>query len=158
MIRMGIGYDSHRLAVGRPLILGGVTIPHSAGLIGHSDADAVSHALADALLGAMALGDIGRHFPDSDPAWRDADSIDLLHRVAALVRQHGGVPVQADITVIAQEPKLAPYHEAMAARLATAIGVGPGMIGLKAKTNEGMGFTGRGEGIAVLAVATVEAS
>lgn len=157
MIRVGIGYDSHRFAAGRPLVLGGVTIPHPLGLAGHSDADAVAHALTDALLGAAGAGDIGRHFPDTDPRWRDADSIGLLRQACALLRDRGAVPLQADITVIAEQPKLAPHADAMAARLAAAIGVEPGRVGVKAKTNEGMGFTGRGEGIAVIAVATVEA-
>lgn len=157
MIQVGIGYDSHRFAAGRPLVLGGVTIPHPLGLAGHSDADAVAHALTDALLGAAGAGDIGRHFPDTDPRWRDADSIGLLRQACALLRDRGAVPLQADITVIAEQPKLAPHADAMAARLAAAIGVEPGRVGVKAKTNEGMGFTGRGEGIAVIAVATVEA-
>lgn len=157
MIRVGIGYDSHRLVAGRPLILGGVRIPHDKGLAGHSDADAVCHALTDALLGAAALGDIGRHFPDTDPQWRDADSVDLLRRACEILRQGGFHPVQADITIIAQEPRLATHHDAMAANVAAAIGVAVGEISLKAKTNEGMGFVGRGEGIAVMAVATVEA-
>lgn len=157
MIQVGIGYDSHRFAAGRPLVLGGVTIPHPLGLAGHSDADAVAHALTDALLGAAGAGDIGRHFPDTDPRWRDADSIGLLRQACALLRDRGATPLQADITVIAEQPKLAPHADAMAARLAAAIGVEPGRVGVKAKTNEGMGFTGRGEGIAVIAVATVEA-
>ncbi len=157
MIQVGIGYDSHRFAAGRPLVLGGVTIPHPFGLAGHSDADAVAHALTDALLGAAGAGDIGRHFPDTDPRWRDADSIGLLRQACALLRDRGATPLQADITVIAEQPKLAPHADAMAARLAAAIGVEPGRVGVKAKTNEGMGFTGRGEGIAVIAVATVEA-
>lgn len=158
MIRVGIGYDSHRFDAGRPLVLGGVTIPHDRGLAGHSDADAVAHALTDALLGAAAAGDIGRHFPDTDPAWRDADSIGLLRRAVGILRDRGVTPLQADITIITEQPRLREYHEAMARRLATALGVGPDMIGLKAKTNEGMGFIGRGEGLAVVAVATVEAS
>lgn len=157
MIRVGIGYDSHRLVEGRPLILGGVRIPHDRGLAGHSDADAVCHALTDALLGAAGLGDIGRHFPDTDPRWRDADSVGLLRQVCDLLRERGFTPLQADLTIVAQEPKLAPHHDAMAERLAAALGVPPDMVSLKAKTNEGMGFIGRGEGIAVMAVATVEA-
>ncbi|MCL4865838.1 MAG: 2-C-methyl-D-erythritol 2,4-cyclodiphosphate synthase [Gemmatimonadales bacterium] len=157
MIRVGIGYDSHRLVAGRPLILGGVTIPHPLGLAGHSDADAVCHALTDALLGAAGLGDIGRHFPDSDPQWRDADSIDLLQRAGRLLRDHGCEPLQADLTVLAEAPKLAPHHAAMSGRLAAALGIDPAQVSIKAKTNEGMGFVGRGEGIAVIAVATVEA-
>jgi len=157
MIRVGIGYDSHRFVAGRPLVLGGVTIPHPVGLAGHSDADAVAHALTDALLGASGLGDIGRHFPDSDPQWLDADSIDLLGRACAILRAHGFHPLQADITILAEAPKLAAYHTAMAERLTGALGIPAQMVSLKAKTNEGMGFVGRGEGIAVMAVATVEA-
>jgi len=157
MIRVGIGYDSHRFVAGRPLVLGGVTIPHEVGLAGHSDADAVAHALTDALLGASGLGDIGRHFPDSDPQWQDADSIDLLGRACAILRAHGFHPLQADITILAEAPKLAAYHTAMAERLTGALGIPAQMVSLKAKTNEGMGFVGRGEGIAVMAVATVEA-
>jgi len=157
MIRVGIGYDSHRFVAGRSLVLGGVTIPHPLGLAGHSDADPVAHALTDALLGAAGAGDIGRHFPDTDPQWRDADSIGLLRQACALLRDRGTVPLQADITVIAEQPRLAAHAEAMAERLAGAMGVEARMVGVKAKTNEGMGFLGRGEGIAVIAVATVEA-
>lgn len=157
MIRVGIGYDSHRFAADRPLILAGIRIPGSPGLAGHSDADAVAHAVTDALLGAAALGDIGRHFPDSDPRWQGADSIGLLREAAALATSRGFVPVQADVTVILEQPKLAPHVEAMAARLAGALGVAPDQVSVKAKTNEGMGFVGRGEGVAVMAVLTVEA-
>jgi 2-C-methyl-D-erythritol 2,4-cyclodiphosphate synthase len=156
MIRVGIGYDSHRFQEGRPLILGGVTIPHTHGLVGHSDADAVAHALTDALLGAAAAGDIGRHFPDTDPKWKGADSVKLLHAAHAIALGKGWRFVQADVTVIGERPKLGPFFEAMAVKLAEALEVSPDAIGLKAKTNEGMGFIGRGEGIAVIAVATVE--
>lgn len=156
MIRTGIGYDSHRFAEGRPLVLGGVTIPHSHGLIGHSDADAVAHALTDALLGAAAAGDIGRHFPDSDPRWKGADSLKLLHAAHAIVLAKGWRFVQGDVTVICELPKLGPHFPAMAERLAKALEVSPDALGLKAKTNEGMGWVGRGEGIAVIAVATLE--
>jgi len=155
MIRTGIGYDSHRLVADRPLILGGQRIPSEWGLAGHSDADAVCHALIDALLGAAALGDIGRHFPDTDPRWQDADSIVLLRQTAALLRERGFSPLQADITVILERPKLGPFFPAMAETLCGATGIPVGALGLKAKTNEGMGFIGRGEGIAVIAVATV---
>lgn len=158
MIRVGIGYDSHRFAEGRPLILGGVTIPHAAGLAGHSDADAVAHAVTDALLGAMALGDIGRHFPDTDPRWQGADSMELLREACRLVTAHGGRPQQVDVTVITEQPKLAVHAAGIAANLAAALGVGAGAVSVKAKTNEGMGWIGRGEGVAVIAVATVEAS
>lgn len=155
MIRVGIGYDSHRFGAGRPLILGGVTIPYSLGLVGHSDADAVSHALTDAILGAAALGDIGRLFPDTDPAYANADSIPLLIEAHRRVVVAGWTMQQCDITIIAQAPKLAPHVPAMQACLAAALGVGDGAVSVKAKTNEGMGFLGRGEGIAVIAVATL---
>lgn len=155
MIRTGIGYDSHRLVADRPLILGGQRIPSEKGLAGHSDADAVSHALTDALLGAAALGDIGRHFPDTDPRWKDADSIVLLRQTVALLRERGFAPLQADITVILERPKLGPFFPAMTDALSGATGIPIGALSLKAKTNEGMGFIGRGEGIAVIAVATV---
>jgi 2-C-methyl-D-erythritol 2,4-cyclodiphosphate synthase len=156
MLRIGLGYDSHRLVPGRPLILGGQRIPFELGLAGHSDADAVAHALTDALLGAAALGDIGRHFPDSDPAWKDADSMALLRQAVELLRRHGFVPRQADITVIAERPKLGAWFGAMGEALGAALGLPAAAVGLKAKTNEGMGFIGRGEGIAVIAVASVE--
>jgi len=154
-MRVGIGYDSHRFDASRPLVLGGITIPGSPGLVGHSDADAIAHALTDAMLGAAALGDIGRHFPDSDPAWTGADSVLLLRAAHELVRRHGWTLNQADVTVIAQAPKLAPHVDAMRTRLAVALEVGQGAISIKAKTNEGMGFIGRGEGIAVMAVVTL---
>lgn len=157
MIRIGIGYDSHRFTDGRPLVLGGQTIPHPQGLAGHSDADAVSHALTDAILGAAAAGDIGTHFPDSDPAWKGADSIALLRQAAAIARERGFRVVQGDITVIAEAPKLGAHRSAIAATLETALALPAGSIGVKAKTNEGMGFIGRGEGIAVVAVALLEA-
>jgi 2-C-methyl-D-erythritol 2,4-cyclodiphosphate synthase len=157
VIRIGIGYDSHRFADGRPLVLGGQTIPHGRGLAGHSDADAVSHALTDAILGAAAAGDIGTHFPDSDPAWKNADSIELLRQAAAIVRRRGYRVVQGDITVIAEAPRLGAHRDAIAATLENALALSPGSIGVKAKTNEGMGFIGRGEGIAVVAVALLEA-
>ena len=155
MIRVGIGYDSHRFGPGRPLVLGGVTIPYTLGLIGHSDADAVSHALTDAILGAAAMGDIGRLFPDTDPAYADADSIPLLIEAHRRVQEGGWTLQQCDITVITPAPKLAPHVPAMQACLAEALGVTEGAVSLKAKTNEGMGFIGRGEGIAVMAVATL---
>ena len=157
MTRVGIGYDSHRFAAGRALILGGQHIPHGEGLLGHSDADAVAHAVTDAILGAAAAGDIGAHFPDSDPRWKDADSMDLLRRAVAVVRERGYRVAQADVTIVVERPKLAPYVAAMAAALGVALGVPVDCVGVKAKTNEGMGFIGRGEGIAVMAVATLEA-
>jgi 2-C-methyl-D-erythritol 2,4-cyclodiphosphate synthase len=155
MTRVGIGYDSHRFASGRPLVLGGVTIPHSQGLAGHSDADAVAHALADAMLGAVGLGDIGRLFPDTDPAYKAADSMHLLAEVRERVQAAGWRLFQADVTVIAEAPKLAPHAAEMQARLAEATGVSESSISIKAKTNEGMGFVGRGEGVAVIAVTTM---
>jgi 2-C-methyl-D-erythritol 2,4-cyclodiphosphate synthase len=154
MTRVGIGYDSHRFEKGRPLVLGGLKIPHDRGLAGHSDADAVAHALTDAILGAAAAGDIGQHFPDTDPRWRDADSMDLLGTAHELVRGRGFVFTQADLTIITEQPRLGPHLNAMAERLAQRLGTPPGSVSLKAKTNEGMGFIGRGEGIAVIAVAT----
>lgn len=157
MLRTGIGYDSHRLVEGRPLILGGQRIPFEKGLAGHSDADAVAHALTDALLGAAAAGDIGQLFPDTDPRWQDADSLVLLREAVERIRIRGFVPRQADITVIAERPKLGSYFPAMTEALSRATGIPPTSLGLKAKSNEGMGFVGRGEGIAVIAVATVEA-
>jgi 2-C-methyl-D-erythritol 2,4-cyclodiphosphate synthase len=155
-LRVGLGYDVHPFAAGRPLVLGGVTVPHAAGLAGHSDADAVSHALADALLGAMALGDLGRHFPDSDPRWRGADSLDLLRRVVALLAERGARPVNADVTAVTEEPRLAPHVDAMRARLAAALGVAPERVSVKATRPEGLGALGRGEGLAALAVVLVE--
>ncbi|MEP6589701.1 MAG: 2-C-methyl-D-erythritol 2,4-cyclodiphosphate synthase [Gemmatimonadota bacterium] len=156
-MRIGIGYDSHRFAAGRKLILGGIVIPHTLGLQGHSDADAVGHALTDAILGAAALGDIGQLFPDTELAWKDADSMMILAEAHRLVQETGWTLNQADITVIAQAPKLAPHAVAMRERLAGVLGVGTRDISIKAKTNEGMGFLGRGEGIAVVAVATLTA-
>ena len=156
MTRVGIGYDSHRFVAGRPLILAGQTIPHSHGLAGHSDADAVAHAVTDAILGATASGDIGSLFPDTDDAWRGADSMRLLGLALEVIAQRGFRVRQVDITVVLERPRLGPYRDAMTAALAGVLGIAPTEIGLKAKTNEGMGFIGRGEGIAVMAVATVE--
>jgi 2-C-methyl-D-erythritol 2,4-cyclodiphosphate synthase len=157
MTRVGIGYDSHRFVEGRPLVLAGVTIPNEPGLAGHSDADAVAHALIDALLGAAAAGDIGQLFPDSDPKWKDADSMELLSAAHDVVRRKGYAVAQADLTIIAERPRLGKYLPAMAESLVGRLGAQPGSVSLKAKSNEGMGFIGRGEGIAVIAVATLEA-
>ena len=157
MTRVGIGYDSHRFAAGRPLVLGGIRIPHTSGLLGHSDADAVAHALTDAILGAANAGNLGQLFPDSDPQWKDADSMELLRTAHELVRGRGHAVVQADVTVITEGPRLAPHLGAMSAALAARLGLAPAAISIKAKTNEGMGFIGRGEGLAVIAVATLEA-
>ena len=154
-MRVGIGYDSHPFAKGRKLVLGGIEIPHSQGLAGHSDADAVAHALTDAILGAAGLGDIGRMFPDSDPQWKGAHSIDLLNKAFLKVVEAGFQFVHADVTVILEQPKLAPHLDAMKAKLAQALLAGAAHVSVKAKTNEGMGWIGRGEGIAVFAVATL---
>src|SRR5258705_11963281 len=151
MMRVGIGYDSHPFASGRKLILGGVEIPSAKGLAGHSDADAVAHAVTDAILGAAGLGDIGRMFPNDDPQWKDASSLDLLSTAYAKVTEAGFQVVYADVTVILEQPKLAPHIEAMQERLAQALLVGSTRVSGKAKTNEGMGWIGRGGGIAVMA-------
>lgn len=153
MVHVGIGYDVHELVAGRRLVLGGVEIPHSKGLDGHSDADALLHALCDALLGAAALGDIGRHFPDTDPAWRGADSRDLLRAVASKVRAAGFAVGNVDATIVAQAPRMAPHIPAMVANIAADLGIAPDRVNVKAKTTERLGFTGRGEGIAAEAVA-----
>ncbi len=157
MSRTGIGYDSHRFGPGRPLILGGQRIPHTAGLLGHSDADAVAHAVTDAVLGAAAAGSIGTLFPDTDARWKDADSMAMLRTAVEVVASRGFRVSQADVTVIAEQPKIAPYAGDIAAALEAALGTAAGCVGIKGKTNEGMGFIGRGEGLAVIAVATLEA-
>ncbi len=154
-MRIGHGYDVHRLVEGRKLILGGVEIPFEQGLLGHSDADVLAHAVMDALLGAAALGDIGKLFPDSDPAYSGADSLVLLRRVAEVLAEHGYGIGNVDATVLAQRPKLAPYIPEMRERRAAAMGVGPGQVSVKATTEEGLGFTGTGEGIAAHAVALI---
>jgi 2-C-methyl-D-erythritol 4-phosphate cytidylyltransferase/2-C-methyl-D-erythritol 2,4-cyclodiphosphate synthase len=153
--RAGFGYDLHRLVEGRPLILGGVTIPFDRGLAGHSDADAICHAITDALLGAAGAGDIGRHFPDTDPRWKGASSLDLLRRAVEIVREHGLAVGNVDATVILERPKLAPHVEQMRATLAEVLGVTPDRVSIKGKTNEGVGEIGRGEAIAVHAIALV---
>ena len=155
-MRIGHGYDSHRLQEGRRLVLGGVEIPFDRGLTGHSDADAVAHAVTDAVLGASGLGDIGRHFPPSDPSWKDADSIELLVRAMALVEAENYQVVNVDVTVVAEAPKIGPYAEQMRTRIASALGIAPRNVSIKGKTNETMGWIGRGEGIAVFAVALVD--
>jgi 2-C-methyl-D-erythritol 2,4-cyclodiphosphate synthase len=151
----GIGYDSHRLVSDRPLILGGVQIEHDLGLAGHSDADVLTHAIIDALLGAAGLGDIGEHFPDSDERYRDADSIGLLERVLPLLTARGLELVNVDATVSIERPKLSPHREAIRERLARALGIAPGRVNVKATTGEGIGFVGREEGVAALAVVSV---
>ena len=155
-LRVGHGYDVHRLTEGRALILGGVTVPFDRGLLGHSDADVLTHAVMDALLGAAALGDIGKLFPDSDAAYAGADSIALLERVTALLREHGWQVGNVDATVVAQAPRLAPYIPEMRRRLAEAMGLDVDCVSVKATTEERLGFTGSGEGIAAHAVALIE--
>lgn len=156
-MRIGHGYDVHRFAKDRKLILGGVDIPHEMGLLGHSDADVLTHAVMDALLGAAALGDIGKHFPDNDPAYKGADSLRLAHCVADLLGKCGYRIVNIDATVIAQVPKLSPYMETMRENLAAALGVAKGDVSVKATTEEGLGFTGEKLGIAAHAVCLIDA-
>jgi 2-C-methyl-D-erythritol 2,4-cyclodiphosphate synthase len=157
MMRIGQGYDVHALAPGRKLVIGGVRIPHEKGLAGHSDADVLVHAVCDALLGAAGLGDLGTHFPDSDPRYKDADSRGLLREVARLLAQRGLRVVNLDATVIAQAPKMAPHIPAMRENLAADLGIATAAVNIKAKTTEQLGFVGRGEGIAADAVALVDA-
>jgi 2-C-methyl-D-erythritol 2,4-cyclodiphosphate synthase len=154
--RIGIGYDSHRFTAGRPLILGGVEVPHEFGLDGWSDADAVAHALTDAILGAAALGDIGQMFPPDNPKWKNAKSLDLLRKATLKAAELGYSVVSVDVTIIAEAPKLSGYVDEMRERLAEAAVTGFSNTSVKAKTNEGMGFIGRGEGIAVIAVCLLE--
>ncbi len=151
----GIGFDSHRLVAGRPLILGGVTIPHERGLDGHSDADVLAHAVIDALLGAAGLGDIGQHFPDTDERYRDADSMALLRTAVAMLGERGLQVAHVDTTVVMERPKLGERREAIRASLAEGLGVAVDRVNVKASTGEGMGFVGREEGVAALAVATL---
>jgi len=155
-VTTGIGWDSHRLVAGRPLILGGVEIEHETGLAGHSDADVLTHAVIDALLGAAGLGDIGQHFPDTDEHWRDADSLDLLSQVAVFLEEHGFTIAHVDTTVVCESPKLGPFRDDMRRTLASSMGVSARSVNVKFTTNEAMGWIGRGEGVAALAVATVE--
>jgi 2-C-methyl-D-erythritol 2,4-cyclodiphosphate synthase len=156
MTRVGFGFDLHPLVAGRPLVLGGVTIESDLGLAGHSDADVLSHAIGEALLGALALGDLGRHFPDTDPRYRGVSSLTLLRHVRDLVSGRGGRLVNVDATVVAQAPKLAPLLPEMAKRLADTLGVGADAVSVKAKSPEGLGLLGRREGIAAMAVVSVE--
>jgi 2-C-methyl-D-erythritol 2,4-cyclodiphosphate synthase len=153
----GIGYDCHRLVAGRRLILGGVEIPHELGLEGHSDADVLTHAVIDALLGAAGLGDIGEHFPDTDERYRDADSLVLLETVLMTVIAAGLEVVNVDCTVVLEAPRLAPHRQAIRERLARTLGLSPTRVNVKATTGEGLGFIGRGEGVAALAVASLRA-
>lgn len=156
MTRTGIGYDVHRLVEGRKLILGGVEIPHSRGLDGHSDADVLAHAIADALLGCIGGGDIGHHFPNTDETIRGISSLEVLHRVVAVLAKAGARPVNVDATIIAEAPKIAPHIEAMRTKLAAALELNEADVSIKATTNERLGSIGREEGIAAMAVATVE--
>ncbi|MBV9716328.1 MAG: 2-C-methyl-D-erythritol 2,4-cyclodiphosphate synthase [Solirubrobacterales bacterium] len=153
--RTGLGYDCHRFTAGRRLVLGGVEVEHERGLAGHSDADVLSHAIIDALLGAAALGDIGQHFPDTDERYRGADSLELLRVTLRLLDQHGFSVVNVDATVIIERPKLSPYRDAIRASLARALGLAVDAVSVKATRGEGMGFVGREEGAAALALATV---
>jgi 2-C-methyl-D-erythritol 2,4-cyclodiphosphate synthase len=157
-MRVGIGYDSHRFAEGRRLILAGVEIPSEWGLTGHSDADAAAHAVTDAILGAAALGDIGAHFPPTDPQWKDADSIGLLEAATRILAEHGYRVKNVDLTILCEVPRVLPYVPAMKERLAAALGIGTELVSVKGKTNEGMGWIGRGEGIAAMAVALIDAA
>jgi 2-C-methyl-D-erythritol 2,4-cyclodiphosphate synthase len=154
-MRVGLGYDAHRLVAGRPLILGGVKIPHTLGLLGHSDADVLTHAIGDALLGAVGAGDLGTHFPDRDPAFKDISSLVLLERIMQIVRDRGFAPQNVDATLVAQEPRLAPHIPAMQTNLADVLGLTPSDVNIKATTTEHMGFAGRGEGMAAYAVVLV---
>lgn len=155
-LRVGLGYDVHPFAEGRKLILGGVELPADRGLQGHSDGDPVSHAIADALLGALALGDLGRHFPDSDPRWRGADSLDLLERVTAMLAERGASPVNVDVTVVCDAPTLAPHISAMREKLSRALGVALERVSIKATRTEGVGVGAGADGVAAHAVALIE--
>jgi 2-C-methyl-D-erythritol 2,4-cyclodiphosphate synthase len=156
MVRTGLGIDTHAFAPDRPLILGGVDIPHEEGLAGHSDADVLTHAVIDALLGAAALGDIGQHFPDTDPRFAGADSLELLRTVVVYLGERGWAIGNVDATVVLERPKLAPFRDAIRASLAAALGLAEDAVNVKATTGEGMGFVGRGEGAAAMAVATLD--
>ena len=155
-MRVGQGFDVHALVAGRPLIIGGVAIPHPTGLLGHSDADVLLHAIIDALLGAAALGDIGRHFADTDPRWKDVDSRVLLRETGSMLAAAGFAIVNVDATIIAQAPRMAPHIPAMVANVAADLGIRGDQVNVKAKTTERLGFTGRGEGIAAEAIAALE--
>jgi 2-C-methyl-D-erythritol 2,4-cyclodiphosphate synthase len=155
-MRVGVGYDSHRFAADRPLVLGGLHIPDHPGLSGHSDGDAVAHAVIDAILGAANAGDVGSHFPPSDERWRGADSIGLLVRASEVLAEHGYRVGNVDVTVICESPKIGPYATRMSERLAGAMSILPEQVAVKGKSNEGMGWIGKGEGLAVHAVALVE--
>ncbi len=158
MFKVGIGFDAHRLTRGRPLIIGGVKIPYDLGLLGHSDADVLIHAIIDGILGALALGDIGIHFPDNDPAYKDIDSTILLRKVMELVKKEGYRINNLDNTIVAEMPKLAPHIPSMKEKLSSALEILPGQINIKATTTEGMGFCGRGEGISAISIVSIEKS
>ena len=155
-MRVGIGYDVHRLVSGRKLVLGGETISYEKGLLGHSDADVLVHALCDAILGAAGLGDIGEHFPDSNPAYKDISSMKILEETCALISQQGFYLVNADMTLIAESPKIMPYREKMKNNIAAATGLAPGQINIKATTTEGLGFSGKGEGIQAMGIVLLQ--
>jgi 2-C-methyl-D-erythritol 2,4-cyclodiphosphate synthase len=157
-LRVGVGYDSHRFDPERPLVLGGITIPGHPGLAGHSDGDAIAHAVIDAVLGAAGAGDVGSHFPPSDDTWKGADSMVLLARAAEVLRERGHTVQNVDVTVVCETPKVAPWADAMRSRLASALGTDASRLSIKGKTNEGLGWIGRGEGLAVHAVALVDAA
>jgi len=155
LFRIGFGYDAHRLVKGRPLIIGGVRIPFDSGLAGHSDADVLTHAIIDGILGALAMGDIGIHFPDNDPAYKDIDSMKMLQKVMEWVKQEGYTINNLDNTIVAEIPKLTPHIPGMIERISKVIGILPGQINIKATTTEGMGFCGRGEGISAFSVVSL---
>ena len=155
MIRIGQGYDVHQLAMDRPLVIGGVTIEHSKGLAGHSDADALFHAVTDALLGSLSLGDIGTHFPDNDPRYKNADSMVFLKKAHELIRNRGYYVNNIDVVVMLQQPKISPYTQKMKDKISKILDIGSDRISIKATTTEKLGFVGREEGISVMAVATV---
>ena len=157
MERVGFGYDSHRLAEGRPLVLGGVRVEHNRGLAGHSDADAVLHAIADAIYGAVAAGDIGEHFPDTDPKYKDADSSIFVRHAVKIAAEAGYRPANCDVTILAEQPRLADHKPAMRSNVAKLLGLGPECVSVKAKTNEHLGPIGRGEAIAAIAVVLMTA-
>jgi len=153
--RVGIGYDAHRFTEGRPLVLGGIVVPHDKGLLGHSDADALAHAISDAILGAAALGDMGKYFPDTDPKWKDADSLAMLKECARMAKAQGFLVGNVDATIVCQRPKLAAHLPAMSKRLEQVLALTSDRVNLKAKTTEGMGFEGREEGLSVQAVVSL---
>ena len=156
MLRIGHGYDAHRLVEGRKLILGGIDIPYKMGLLGHSDADVLCHALGHALLGAMRFGDLGENFPDTDPAYKDISSLEILRRIAGMIKEKNGEIQSIDTTIVAQEPKLSPYKDQMTTNLAEALGISKSLVSVKATTTEQMGFTGRMEGVEAYAVCLIE--